>query len=508
MDLRLDNFKSNGRNISIEKRNTTFKYSMDMDFDFQESHEPFSGTNINSLFLETSLENKKSGNLQGDDFFDGLVVNRPLLKKPSKPVDSVFPLKPDQELYPWNRLSSHHPGILVKECLSSGSKASVYRCVDQQTSQEAAQESASNFPHQSERALQTGSTDSRGSLALKLKPNLPNKQTTIDTDQEVQILQLLNDHLKEETILFFPRIFEIWEEEKGIFISMQMYDSDLSLLINDAKKPSQPIAEADILLVHDNISQALKVLFEQGIVHMDIKPENIFISNENKDPNRDLLGTFPKQSSKSLDNPTQRYLLGDFGMSVQAKSIKEGFELVEGDSRYMPKEVLDWNLPPDYDPHSIDKFSLGMILLEMTTLIELPSGGDTWHKLRSDSIFLQNLLQGVKYSEKLKQLISSLLFPDLSTPIAGQFSGSVKGSLTATTSGSDCWSPIKESRYLDEQGSKTRSLSPLFQNSPQSAFPLLKTLSFPEDSSFSSFLDQKEEQKKGLFKLLKQAIIQ
>lgn len=89
---------------------------------------------------------------------------------------------------------------------------------------------------------------------------------------------------------------------------------------------------------------------------MDLKPENILISEDG------LLR------------------ISDFGLSRNAKSDNYGQFDREGDKVYMAPEVLDGIFSP-----LADIFSLGLMLLELSTDMLLPSNGDSWHEIRSGS---------------------------------------------------------------------------------------------------------------------------
>ncbi|KAE9421885.1 hypothetical protein Angca_005604 [Angiostrongylus cantonensis] len=60
----------------------------------------------------------------------------------------------------------------------------------------------------------------------------------------------------------------------------------------------------------------------------------------------------------------------------------------EGDAKYLAPEVLN-SLPTK----AADVFSIGITILEVTTDIDLPSRGDTWHQIRSVSSDLTRLIK-------------------------------------------------------------------------------------------------------------------
>ena len=97
--------------------------------------------------------------------------------------------------------------------------------------------------------------------------------------------------------------------------------------------------------------QALEVVHGNGLVHLDIKPENIFTR-------------------------AGQYKLGDFGLCRNGKGERH---VEEGDSRYMSMELLN----DDY--RSLEKsdiFSLGCTLYEVCRCEPLPFSGQEWQDIR------------------------------------------------------------------------------------------------------------------------------
>lgn len=99
----------------------------------------------------------------------------------------------------------------------------------------------------------------------------------------------------------------------------------------------------------------MQYIHEKGIVHLDVKPENIYVKN----------GV---------------YKLGDFGCS----SLLDGsLPIDEGDARYMPQEILNDN----YDHlDKVDIFSLGATIYELIRGSTLPDSGPYFQNLREGKL--------------------------------------------------------------------------------------------------------------------------
>jgi len=106
---------------------------------------------------------------------------------------------------------------------------------------------------------------------------------------------------------------------------------------------------------------ALDLVHKSGMIHLDIKPENIFIKND-------------------------QYKLGDFGL---VSKIENHDDVEEGDSRYMSRELLLGDLD---DLTKSDIFSLGATMYEICLLGHggppkpLPENGQEWQDMRDGKL--------------------------------------------------------------------------------------------------------------------------
>jgi serine/threonine protein kinase len=112
------------------------------------------------------------------------------------------------------------------------------------------------------------------------------------------------------------------------------------------------ITEKDITKILRDVCLGLQELHSRGIVHLDIKPENI------------------------LESFSGKFKLGDLGMARLLTKIIEEHDIPEGDCRYLAKELLndDPDLPiPDLT--KADVFALGITTFELIEGQDLDKNG-------------------------------------------------------------------------------------------------------------------------------------
>jgi len=126
--------------------------------------------------------------------------------------------------------------------------------------------------------------------------------------------------------------YSVWQESKFFYVQTEYCEqSDIAKYFARKARVGE-LNESDIWDLIDQIAPTLKFMHERGVLHMDIKPENIYVTKT---------GTFK---------------IGDWGLSVAKERWADEFQ--EGDSDYLAPEVLhDGKISP-----ASDIFSFGMSL--------------------------------------------------------------------------------------------------------------------------------------------------
>merc|ERR1711935_536669 len=186
--------------------------------------------------------------------------------------------------------------------------------------------------------------------------------------KEVYALAALSDRADTATF-HIVRYHQAWMEEERLYIQTELCTTTLQAEMQQAAPRSLPLATRYRCL--REILLALNFIHNNQMVHLDIKPENIFLKND-------------------------QFKLGDFGLVSKVSS----HDVEEGDSRYMSMELLGGD---HADLTKSDIFSLGIAMYELClgSSKALPSNGPKWQSLRSGCIIpppntTDNLLQMIK----------------------------------------------------------------------------------------------------------------
>ncbi len=135
------------------------------------------------------------------------------------------------------------------------------------------------------------------------------------------------------------RYYHSWVEEGLLYVVMEYCEDSLSRMIQRQRQSGRPFQEKIIKKFMKSALLGLECLHKCGILHLDLKPDNLLLQGDT-------------------------IKIADFGLSRAAK-VRSG-DIEEGDSRYLAKQVL--NFSPQIDLTKADIFSLAMTLYQMITL--------------------------------------------------------------------------------------------------------------------------------------------
>ncbi|KIJ67624.1 hypothetical protein HYDPIDRAFT_174044 [Hydnomerulius pinastri MD-312] len=179
-----------------------------------------------------------------------------------------------------------------------------------------------------------------------------------------------------------------WEQDEALFIRTELCElGNFARFLWEYGRAFPRLDEARVWKIFADLSNGLRFIHESGVIHLDLKPANIFLTREG------------------------RFKIGDFGMASLWPRASGGSPLGvavggferEGDKVYLAREVLQGTYGK-----AADIFSFGMTMLETASNIVVPDQGDGWHRLRQED-FGQVDLDG---SPELFDLIKSMMRTD------------------------------------------------------------------------------------------------
>ncbi|XP_077978622.1 membrane-associated tyrosine- and threonine-specific cdc2-inhibitory kinase-like [Glandiceps talaboti] len=170
--------------------------------------------------------------------------------------------------------------------------------------------------------------------------------------------------------------YKAWEEKGHLYIQTELCNHSLQQFAEEHHE----IPEKTVWNILIDLLEGVKHLHDHNLIHMDIKPANIFVS---------------------LDRV---YKLGDFGLVLGVSDMGDLAEAQEGDPKYLAPELLQGKFGKP-----ADVFSLGITILELACDLVLPRGGEPWHQLRNGNIPLE-FTQDI--SEELCNVIYTMMEPD------------------------------------------------------------------------------------------------
>ncbi|KXZ53818.1 WEE1 protein [Gonium pectorale] len=187
-------------------------------------------------------------------------------------------------------------------------------------------------------------------------------------------------------------LYDAWFEPGGdaeqAFLKLELCSESM----RDVFKRLGQVKEADVLDMLRQMASALKRIHELGMVHLDIKPDNIYLAVSGH--------TASTSSSSGLV-----YKLGDFGLAAGPAGQRAGTS--EGDSKYLAPEALkSRDFLSSGFADRLDIFALGAAAYELLRGSELPKNGQLYHDIRNGKIFLPSV------SGRVVALLKKMMAPE------------------------------------------------------------------------------------------------
>ncbi|XP_059508605.1 wee1-like protein kinase 2-A [Stegostoma tigrinum] len=176
------------------------------------------------------------------------------------------------------------------------------------------------------------------------------------------------------------RYYSAWAEDDHMLIQNEYCNGgSLADALLENLQEGILLAEGELKEILLQVSMGLKYIHSSSLVHMDVKPSNIFICRRVTPDGTACMEDDSDADEEGALVTNVLYKIGDLG---HVTSISNP-QVEEGDSRFLANEVLqeDYsNLP------KADIFALGLTMALAAGAEELPSNDMAWHYIRKGNL--------------------------------------------------------------------------------------------------------------------------
>ncbi|KAM3832985.1 wee1-like protein kinase 2 [Vipera latastei] len=192
------------------------------------------------------------------------------------------------------------------------------------------------------------------------------------------------------------RYYSAWAEDDHMIIQNEHCNGgSLQDVILENSKTADYFKESELKEILLQVSMGLKYIHTSGLVHMDIKPSNIFICHS-------LPGSAGQEESDGEDDDIATsnvvYKIGDLG---HVTSITNP-QVEEGDCRFLANEVLQEQYC--YLPKA-DIFALALTIALAAGAAPLPANDTPWHHIRRGNLPCIPQQLSCDFTELLKLMV-------------------------------------------------------------------------------------------------------
>ncbi|XP_067446658.1 wee1-like protein kinase [Thunnus thynnus] len=169
------------------------------------------------------------------------------------------------------------------------------------------------------------------------------------------------------------RYYSAWAEDDHMLIQNEYCNGGtLSDVIAENYRRLSYLSELELKDLLLQVTRGLKYIHSTSLVHMDIKPSNIFIS-------RKSVASCDECDDDDGLTTSVVYKIGDLGHVTRVNNP----QVEEGDSRYLANEVLQENYS---NLMKADIFALALTVVSASGAEPLPTNGDKWHEIRQGKL--------------------------------------------------------------------------------------------------------------------------